>query len=187
MCENNESEVLFLSIENQTDTDKENSNIEGEVDLEARLISALEELRRYKNKNKSLEKQLLEYEEELRSRKEEVSNNMKETKQTIIDLKTQLRESKISEDIIRKQLNEKQYEYENLEDEIIHLRKKLENGTIQSRLENNSKMLDDILNNQKPSRNKIGLGKYDQNKVKEGCNPSIQKIDKNPKGHADAL
>jgi hypothetical protein len=44
------------------DDNKENYEVEGELDLEGELISALEELRKYKRKSKSLKEQLLEYE-----------------------------------------------------------------------------------------------------------------------------
>ena len=60
-----ETEVLFMGL----DTQKSNSDsdVEGEVDLRAELVSALEELDKIKNKNKQsnliisqLEAQLLE-------------------------------------------------------------------------------------------------------------------------------
>jgi hypothetical protein len=48
---------------NVVDDDEENYEVEGEVDLEGELISSLEELRKYKNKNNSLREQFLEHEE----------------------------------------------------------------------------------------------------------------------------
>jgi hypothetical protein len=42
----------------------EESEEEGELDLEAELLSGLEELKQYKKKTKSLKGQLLEFEEE---------------------------------------------------------------------------------------------------------------------------
>ena len=89
-------------------------------------------------------------------------------------MKTQLQEAKRIEEVIREQLNEKKKDCEKLEDEIILLRKKLEKGTIQSRLENNSKILDDILNSQRPSSNKTRFT-FDQKKTNEGSNPIIHK------------
>jgi hypothetical protein len=47
---------------NTFEIEEENSEVEGEVDLEAELISALDELRKYKKKNKLLRGQLLEFE-----------------------------------------------------------------------------------------------------------------------------
>jgi len=46
--------------------------------------------------------------------------------------------------------------------------------------------MDNILNNQRSSRNKSGLG-YDQNKSNKGSNSTSQEIDKNPKSYAVSL
>jgi hypothetical protein len=72
MSEDDESELLFMGIENKNNVshdDEENYEVEGEVDLEEECISSLEELRKYKKKNKSLRGQLLEYEEKKIKRK----------------------------------------------------------------------------------------------------------------------
>jgi chromosome segregation ATPase len=189
MSEDDETKLLFMGIETQTNTTEDNignegnSEVEGEVDLEEELISALEELRKYKRKNKSLREQLLEYEEEQKSREKEVSKTIKESKQIINDLKTQLQEAKRIEEVISKQLNEKQQDCEKLEAEIVFLKRELEKGNNQSRFENSSKILDDILNNQISSSNKTGLG-YDQNKSNKGSNSTSQETDKNPKSYA---
>jgi hypothetical protein len=53
---------------NVVDDNEEKYEVEGQVDLEGELISSLEELRKYKKKNKSLREQLLEYEEKQKSR-----------------------------------------------------------------------------------------------------------------------
>ena len=55
-----ETKILFMGIETQAPEDE--SNVEGEVDLKAELISALEKLRKSKKKNKQLRTQLSEYE-----------------------------------------------------------------------------------------------------------------------------
>ena len=69
--EDEETKILFMGIETQDDE----SDVEGEVDLKAELISALEELRKSKMKNK-------------------------ESNQIIIDLNTQLQDAKkIEEDL----------------------------------------------------------------------------------------
>jgi hypothetical protein len=55
-----------MGIETQNNVvadDEENSEVEGELDLEGELISALEELINNKKNNKSLREQLLEHEE----------------------------------------------------------------------------------------------------------------------------
>jgi hypothetical protein len=65
MSEDDGIDFLFMVIETQntaTNDNEENSKVEGEVNLEEELISALEELRKYKKKNKSLKEQLVEYE-----------------------------------------------------------------------------------------------------------------------------
>jgi hypothetical protein len=109
MSEDDDIEVLFMGIETQTNTTEDNNyeneeipEVEGEFDLEGELISALEELRRYRRKNKSLKEQLLDYKEEQKSREEEVSKSIKKTKQIIVDLKTQLQEAKRIEEILSK-------------------------------------------------------------------------------------
>jgi hypothetical protein len=87
MTEDDDTEVLFVGIETQTDTtvdnnygNEENPKVEGEFDLEGELISALEELRRCRRKNKLLKEQLLDYKEGQRSREEEASKSIKKTK-----------------------------------------------------------------------------------------------------------
>jgi hypothetical protein len=101
-------------------------------------------------------------------------------------LKTQLQEAKIIEKVISKQLNENQLDCEKLEDEIVFLKRELEKGNNQSRFENNSRILDDILNSKRSSRNKSGLG-YDQKNSNKGSNSTSQETDKNPKSYAYAL
>ena len=67
--DNEETQILFMGIETQDLEDE--SYVEGEVDLKAKLINALEYLRKKKKKDKKLRKQLSEYEEEQKSRNEE--------------------------------------------------------------------------------------------------------------------
>jgi hypothetical protein len=59
----------------------------------------------------------------------------------------------------------------------------LRKGNNQSRFENNSKILDNILNIQISSSNKTGLG-YDQNNFNKGSNSTSQETNKNPKSYA---
>ena len=73
-----ETKILFMGIKTQTLEDQ--LDVEGEVDLMVELISALEELRKRKNKNKKLISQLSQYEEEQKLRNEESRKN-------IVDLK----------------------------------------------------------------------------------------------------
>ena len=129
---------------------------------------------------------MLDYKEEQKSREEEVSKSIKKTKQIIVDLKTQLQEAKIIEEILSKRLNDKKQNCEKLEAKIVLLRRKLEKGTNLSKLESSSKILDDILNNQTPSSNKVGPG-YDHKENNKGLKYEIQKSDKNPKTYAASL
>jgi len=118
MSDDDETKLLFMGIETKNkfvDNNEENYEVEGELDLEGELISALEELRKYKKKNKSLREQLLEYEGKQKSREKEVSITIEESEQIFIELKTQLQESKIIQEVISKQLNENQLDCEKLE------------------------------------------------------------------------
>ena len=61
--------ILFKGIETQTSYDE--SDVEGEVDLEAKLISYLEEIKKCRRRNKYLKEQLSKYKEEKKSKEEE--------------------------------------------------------------------------------------------------------------------
>jgi hypothetical protein len=82
MSEDDETSLLFMGMKSQNKVvdDNENSKVEGEVGLEGELINALEELRKYKRKSKSLKEQLLEYKGKQKSREKEVSKTIKESK-----------------------------------------------------------------------------------------------------------
>jgi hypothetical protein len=82
---------------------------------------------------------------------------------------------------LNKQLNEKQQDCKKLETEIVQLKRELEKGNNQSRFENSSKILNDILNSQRSPNDKTGLG-YDQDSTS-----AKQKTDKQPISYADAL
>ena len=82
--------------------------------------------------------------------------NINKIEQIIVDLKAQLQESKRIEKILSKRFNDKDQNCEKLEAEIVLLRRKLEKGTNLSKFESSSKILDDILNSQIPSSNKVG-------------------------------
>jgi hypothetical protein len=74
--------------------------------------------------------QLLEIEEASKSREKEVSKTISESEQLIIKLKNQLQETKRKEEILNKELNEKQKICKILEDEIVQLKGKLEKEDI---------------------------------------------------------
>jgi chromosome segregation ATPase len=93
----------------QTDSEEEDCE-EGIVDLEAELISALDELTKERKKNKSLEEQLV---------KKNSQESSKESQQVIVKLKSQLEEARKIEETYKSQMEEKQC----LEAKIATLRK----------------------------------------------------------------
>jgi hypothetical protein len=81
----------------QTDSKEEDCE-EGIVDLEAELISALDELTKERKKNKSLEEQLV---------KKNSQKGSKESQQVIVKLKAQLEEARKIEETYKGQMEEK--------------------------------------------------------------------------------
>ena len=75
----------------------------------------------------------------------------KQSNQISSDLKAQLQEVKKIEKDLDLQLKKRIQEFERLEEEIMHLRKKIDEKFVQSKIENSSRILDDILSNQIPS------------------------------------
>jgi hypothetical protein len=86
----------------------------------------MEELRKYKKKNKILREQLQEFEESHQSKKIHALRTIKESEQIISDLKSQLLEAKRIEEVILKQLNDRKKVCEKLEVYIEMLRGELE-------------------------------------------------------------
>jgi hypothetical protein len=183
MSEDEDSELLFMGMNTQNNNidNEENSESEGEVDLEEELISALEELRKYKKKNKLLRAQLQEFEESHQSREIDASRTIKESEQIISDLKSQLLEAKRIEEVILKQLNDREQVCEKLEAEIELLKGEFEKEKKGSKFENSSKILDEILSSQRSPNNKTGLG-YTQDSTS-----TSQGSVKRPISYADAL
>ena len=92
---------------NKDHNSKEESEDEGEVDLEAELVSALKELKKVKKENRMLKEEAQRFE------------------QTIVDLKTKLEEAKRVEDSLTEQLMTNIRENENCEVEIVSLKNKM--------------------------------------------------------------
>ena len=88
---------------------------------------------------------------------------IKESSQIIIDLKNQLQEAKNIEEDLDLQLKRRIQESERLGEEIMELRRKLDDKYVQLKFENGSRTLDDMLSRQRPSSDKSGLG-YDKEK-----------------------
>ena len=91
----------------------------------------------------------------------EEKNN--DVERMITDLKNQVLEVKSAQNNLEKQLKKRIQESERLEEDIMHLRKKMGEEYIKSRFENNSRTLDEILSVQRPSSDKYGLG-FDKEK-----------------------
>jgi chromosome segregation ATPase len=109
------------------------------------LLTSIEVTRREKRKNKKLQEELdkKEYTQEL--------------EQIIMELKVQIEEHKRIKEELKEQLEERDRIIGNLEAEIVTLRKDLQKKNMQ----NNSKVLDDIISSQRPNHDKSGLG-YNQ-------------------------
>ena len=69
-------EIIFMGIETQTLDDE--SCLQGEVELEVELISALEEIEKCIRRNKYLKGKLSKYKEEHKSKEEEVKTLQEE-------------------------------------------------------------------------------------------------------------
>ena len=82
----------------------------------------------------------------------------KQSIQIIVDFKNQIQEAKKIEEDLELQLKKRIQNSERLEAEIIQLKKKCDEKYIKKKFVNNSKTLDDILNDQRPSSDKTGLG-----------------------------
>ena len=105
--------------------------------------------------------------------------------QIIVDLKTKLEEAKWVEDSLTEQLRTNIREKENHEAEIVSLKNKLQREDIGKSYENNSKILEQIISNQKPFFDKTGIG-YKKNTDE----PSISMMtgnEENPRSYAEVV
>lgn len=107
----------------------EEENVDVEVDIEGELICALKEIKKLRNKNLSLKEKLQEDEEEDPKLKEKVSHSIEYSRKTIIYLKIQLEEEKIIKEVIRRNLNEKEENFQKIDLEVVFLRKEPEKTT----------------------------------------------------------
>jgi hypothetical protein len=87
----------------------------------------------------------------------ENKEDTQELEQMITNLKVQIEEDKIIEEALKEKLEGRDKIIGNLEAKIVTLRKDLQKKNMQ----NNSKVLNDIINSQKPHHDKSGLG-YNQ-------------------------
>ena len=124
-----------------TQTQNGESDEQGIVNLKGELISVLEELEKCRRKNRQ-------------------SNHV------ISKFESQLLEAKNIEEDLNLQLKRRIHYSERFEEEIMQIRKMIDEEAIKSKFENNSKVLDDILSRQRPLSEKYGLG-YDKAKKPE--------------------
>ena len=103
-----------------------------------------------------------------------------ELEQMITNLKVQIEEDKRIEEALKEQLEEKDKIIGNLEAEIVTLRKDLQKKNMQ----NNSKVLDDIINSQRPNHDKFGLG---YNHTEKGSSSKTTQQETYPKGYAETI
>jgi len=84
-----------------------------------------------------------------------------------MDLKVKLEEAKMIEESLREQLEEKEGMQEELEKEIVSLRRKLEKENIKQNFDRSTKILNQNISSQRPIHDKIGLG-YNKKDVELG-------------------
>jgi chromosome segregation ATPase len=105
------------------------------------LLCSIDVVRREKKKNKKLQAEL--------DKKEDIQ----ELEQMITNLKVQIEEDKRIEEALKEQLEGRDKMIGNLEAEIVTLRKDIQKKNMQ----NNSKVLNDIISTQKPHHYKFGI------------------------------
>ena len=114
------------------------------IDLEGRIIASLEELNKERKNNK------------------ETTKHLKESNELVVTLKVEIEELKRMVEQLEKENQMKQNDCNNLEGEVVALRIQLEENQQKfktyHKFEGSSKRLDEILENQIPSKVKHGIG-----------------------------
>jgi hypothetical protein len=141
---------------------------EAEVDYQEELMCAIEVIRRERKENKKLQAKL--------DKKEDTQ----ELEQMITNLKVQIEEDKKIEEALKEQLEEKDRIIGNLEEKIVTLRKDIQKKNMQ----NNSKVLDDIINSQKPHHDKCRLG---YNQIEKGSSSKTIEQETYPKSYVETI
>ena len=113
-----DEENLFM----ETVTSEDDSDVEGEVDLKAKLVSAFEELRKSRMKNNSLKEFFLKYLEEQKS-KEEVKTFQEELHNSRQQIMASIKEAKSLKQVVKfkrelERLKYQQYANEKLKEKI---------------------------------------------------------------------
>ena len=120
-----------------------NSNEESEVDIESQYMVVVDEIERCRKINKVLKEKLSKYQEE--------------TNSIITYLRNQLQEAKKSEEYLVVFLRKRIQDSGKIEKEITQLREGFYEKSFKSKFENNSRILDGILNSQRSSSDRFGL------------------------------
>ena len=102
-------------------------------------------------------------------------------------MEAQLLDAKKVEEDLSLQLKRRIQESEKLAEEIMQFKRKLDEGSIKSKFENSSRILDNILSSQRPSGDRSGLGFVKEKKPEsfpisnqEGSKKSYAEILKTP-------
>ena len=108
---------MLMAIENSNNEDagSELNDEEAEVDLEGELVSALEEIDRLRRKKRKQKQLLMKY-----------AKNYSEPSEALTLLRVELEEVNKIEDILKHELTEKGRRCEELEKEVLAVRKELE-------------------------------------------------------------
>lgn len=113
----------------------------------------------------------------LKAKIADLTEVQEDLRETVMNLKVQIEEAKRAEEVLKNQLVEKEGSYLKMEMEIMDLRK----NTTHNKIINSSTILNEILDSQKTSRDKSGLG---YNRMKEasgsGKRTSDYKYDMTP-------
>ena len=143
------------------------------MDIEVECMAVVDETERCRKKNKFLKEKLSKYQEE--------------TIKIITDLRNQLQEAKKSEEDLVVLLRKRIQDSGKLEKEISWLREGVDEKFIKSKFKNSSKIVDDILNSQRPSSDRSSLGFVKEKKPErspitnqEGSKKSYVEILKTP-------
>jgi hypothetical protein len=138
---------------------------EAKVDYREELMCAIEVIRREKKKNKKLQAEL------------DKKKDTRELEQMITRLKVQIEEDKRIEETLKEQLEENDKIIGNLEVKIVIIRKDIQKKNMQ----NNLKVLDDIINSKKSHLGKFVLG---YNQTEKGSSSKTTEKETNPKIYA---
>ena len=87
-----------------------------------------------------------------------IQKNIEETRKAIVDLKIQLEEAKMIEEVLKNHLDEEEKSCQKLEMEVVDLRKMNEISSAYVKFNNSSVIVDEILYCQRSPFEKYGLG-----------------------------